>query len=525
MRITKISGLAARMMALSVMSAGAASLVTGCFKDLGNYDYTEINEAVIGDKGFGSVYNVRINETLSIEPEISFTLDSEGTGDYSYEWVAVGQTLLRGERFTIGTERNLDYTVKLEADNYILYFKVRENATGIVYSKDVELNVMSPYSVGWLLAGEADGAGQVDMMSISSDIIFYKDALDMEDDTPLSPVHCVWVDNDTWTSEDRLYVGTADGSYKFDRSSFKGSEETDIRYSFAVDPGDELYDVTDIQQLISDNAGSVRVAAVINSRAHTISTDGGLIENSCSFYKDADGNMTDFSVADRIICNHKQSGSRTMVFYNTDEKEFCYISGLTVEGMKTLGDAENDLFSWKTRTDFPDGLDFVSAVNSYFSNGQSAVILKLPGSDTYYIYCITANRNQPYMQKDGRFLVDNAIAPDFGDSPCYAMTSTYGYMLYASGNTLYGYDFRKSPQQRVALRTFDAPISCIMADTETDEKYGDFVYVATYDDSRSRSGILYKLQMTDSPDRIEAEDAGKWDKGLLKIKDMHYKTF
>ena len=77
----------------------------------------------------------------------------------------------------------------------------------------------------------------------------------------------------------------------------------------------------------------------------------------------------------------------------------------------------------------------------------------------------------------------------------------------------------------MALRTFDAPISCIMADTETDEKYGDFVYVATYDDSRSRSGILYKLQMTDSPDRIEAEDAGKWDKGLLKIKDMHYKTF
>ena len=57
------------MMALSVMSAGAASLVTGCFKDLGNYDYTEINEAVIGDKGFGSVYNIRINETLSIEPE------------------------------------------------------------------------------------------------------------------------------------------------------------------------------------------------------------------------------------------------------------------------------------------------------------------------------------------------------------------------------------------------------------------------------------------------------------------------
>ena len=457
----------------------AAILAAGCFRDLGNYDYTDINEAVIGDSGFTAPYNIRINETLTITPDITFTLDPDGTGDYTYEWVAVGQTLYRGERFTIGTGRDLDYVMKLNADNYILYLKVMDNATGIVYSKDVELNVMSPYSTGWMMAGEAGGKGQVDMMSISGDVIFYT-----------------------------------------------GSAAGDIKYSFAIDPGEDTYSLTDSEQVRTDTA-PLRHSVIINGRAYIVSTEGGMIENSFSFYEDADGNQRDIHVADRIICNHSQSGCRTMVFYNTDDREFCYISGLSVEGMKTLGDGEDDLFSWKTGNDFPEtgGLDFVSCCNSFFSNGQSAAILKVPDTDTYYIYCITANRNQPDMIKNGRYAVDNGTAPGFGDSPSYAMTTNHGYMLYASGNTLYGYNFRKEPQECTVLHTFDAPVCFIMADNETEEKYDDCIYVATYDDSRERSGILYKFRMTDSPDRMELTSVETWDEGLLKIRDMYYKKF
>ena len=53
-----------------------------CFKDLGNYDYTEINEAVIGDAGFGKPYDCRTGiDRLTIHPDITFTKDSEGQGD------------------------------------------------------------------------------------------------------------------------------------------------------------------------------------------------------------------------------------------------------------------------------------------------------------------------------------------------------------------------------------------------------------------------------------------------------------
>ena len=128
------AGTAFRQFGRTALIFAATFLAAGCFRDLGNYDYTDINEAVIGDSGFTAPYNIRINETLTITPDITFTLDPEGTGDYTYEWVAVGQTLYRGERFTIGTGRDLDYVMKLDADNYILYLKVTDNATGIVYS-------------------------------------------------------------------------------------------------------------------------------------------------------------------------------------------------------------------------------------------------------------------------------------------------------------------------------------------------------------------------------------------------------
>lgn len=90
---------------VSIMLAG------GCFKDLGNYDYTEINDIVISDKGFSATYNVRLNsDVLKIEPEITFTKDADGSGSYSYEWVAVGQNF--SEARDLSSERKGTSTIR-----------------------------------------------------------------------------------------------------------------------------------------------------------------------------------------------------------------------------------------------------------------------------------------------------------------------------------------------------------------------------------------------------------------------------
>lgn len=493
-------------------------VAVSCFRDLGNYDYAPVNEAVIGEKGFEKTLDVRRDkDVLKIEPEITFTIDEAGTGNYEYEWVAVGQHFYRGERFVIGTQRNLEYPVSLQAEEYILYLKVKDPVTDMVFSRSVPLNVRSINTLGWILGGEDHaGNGQVDMISISSDMMYLRPALTMEDGLVMAPVELVWIDNDEWTSDERLYVGTSAGSYKFDRANFNGSPYTSMQYSFAFPDQGASFVMTDSQK-VSDK----RHVVIVDGKAYEVSSDGGMIGNTFCVYDD----VSVFSVADKMICNHTHpQGIRTFVFYDRDNRKFCYIAGLVVRGMNSLGDGESDKWSWDTTNDFEHGLDMVTAVNSYFGGGVSIAIMNDPLTTGKWLYSITAPHTGTPV-KGERYEVDKNIATGFDEATGYMLTTNHGFLIYASGNRLYGYNFRKTPHECVVLDEFDAPVTCLKADYDTADKYSDVFYVATYDDARERSGIVYGYQVEDNPDHMRVIRRNKWDEGFLKVRTMCYKAF
>lgn len=487
----------------------------GCFKDKGNYDYVDVNEVMIGDRGFDTIYDVRTSiDRLVISPQITFTMDPSSVGDYSYSWVAVGQNFLRGQRFVIGNQRELDYPVKLGQDSYILYLKVKDNTTGIEFSRDVPLNVRSLYSVGLLLAGQDEnGAGQMDMISMSHDTIVVRNALRMDDGLQMGPVNMVWVDNDEWASEERLYVGSAAGTYKFDRDNFNAGPYSHLRYSFAF-PDDNSPCIMTDNQKISDK----RQIIIVDNSAYVVG-DGGMLGNPINTYD----NASYFDVAGNMICNHRQKDVRTFAFYNSEAHEFCYVSGLSAFKLTRLGDAEEDTYSWNTENDFPQGLEMTGSVNSFFNGGQSAAVMYDAAGGKYYIYTLTANRSGT-VSKNGRYEVQ-ASAENFASSVAWMMTTNHGYMLYASANRLYGLNFRSEPQQCTVLREFDAPITAMFNDFFSSEMYEDNFYVATYDDDTPRSGTLYKFGMVDSPDEMSIVQRCVWDDGLLKINSIFYKAY
>ena len=496
----------------------AVLTLSGCFKDLGNYDYIQVNEAVIDKEGFEQTYDVRRkSDVLTITPQLSFTIDRNGTGNYSYEWVAVGQNFYRGERFVIGTQKNLDYAVELQAEEYILYFKVKDLDTDLVYSKSVGLNVRATNTMGWILAGEDhQGNGQADMISISSTMLYLKNALELREGLTLAPISIAWIDNDEWTSEDRLYVGSASGSYKFGRDDFAATPFTGLRYSFAFPSESDPYIMTDSQK-VSDK----RHVIIVDGKAYIVSSDGGMIGNTFCIYDE----IHDFSVADKMICNHTDvQGVRTFIFYDKDNHKFCYIAGLTVKGMNNLGDAEGDEWSWNTTVDFNGGLEMKTAVNSFFSSGQSLALMEDTATGEDWIYGVTAPRTGS-PAKTGRYKVDKTVATGWDDAVGYMLTTNHGFLIYASGSAIYGYNFKKVPQECVLLKQFDAPVTCLKADYETSEKYSDVFYVATYDDARERSGKVYKFQVTDDPDRMAVEQKLVYDEGFLKVRSMCYKAF
>ena len=129
-------------------------LLGGCYGDKGNYDYREINEIVIGARGFEGVeYKLRSGiDELKISPYITASQDPGLTGSYEYEWVVVGQVRNPGERTTIARTRDLDYAVNLPSDDYSLLLRITDPATGLMFSRSTTISVSTAYTRGWLVA-------------------------------------------------------------------------------------------------------------------------------------------------------------------------------------------------------------------------------------------------------------------------------------------------------------------------------------------------------------------------------------
>ncbi len=491
----------------------------GCFKDLGNYDYAEINEIVIGDKGFDKAYDIRRDyEPFEIEPEIVFTGDPDGLGNYSYEWVAVGQNLFRGQRFVIGTERVLHCDkLMLEAEQYILYLKVKDLSTDVVFSRSVELTVKSATTEGWLLAGEDEnGRGQMDMISLSTEILYPTNLLIAEGGLELAPIDLVWISNDEYADDERVFAGTANGSYRFDRETFTGNPNTSLKSSFVFPPESGPYSMTACYDI-----DMKRHILIVDNRGYEMKD--GIIGNTFCTYD----NLTDFDIADRFIYNlsFEPGHARLMcIFYDMENKMFCYMPS----GVSTESKLDNALWNWSTKDVAENGLDMLTTVNSFFNKGLGVAVMTDPVTGDCYLYEITVPP-YGYPSKEGRYKVDKAVAAGFETSPDYIISTYQGYMIYASGNKLYAYDYNAGPQRLELLYEFPASssVTCIKADYESDynTRDKDFFYVATYDEGKPRSGVVYKFSVVDDPDMMKVNLLETHDRNFLKIHSMCFKAF
>ena len=95
-----------------------------------------------------------------------------------------------------------------------------------------------------------------------------------------------------------------------------------------------------------------------------------------------------------------------------------------------MADSDSDnTFSWNTKKDFaPDGLDFVTTINSLFGSGQSATLLKNPIDGKLYLYTYTITRTGGSATKGGKYMVSGATNID--QSELFSLTNRQGYLIY-----------------------------------------------------------------------------------------------
>lgn len=168
-----------RHLKLFILTFLASVLFCSCYKDLGNYDYNEINEVTI--EGLKDT-TVLLGAPFKLTPGIIGTIDKNGdTTKYTYKWKAIGpSSLLVGDRVKdLGTNYTLYLPgVTLQPLKWTVFLFVTDKETGITWKASFDLTVSTSVYEGYLLLTEVNDSTRLDMLSYrNGSFVLMKDVL------------------------------------------------------------------------------------------------------------------------------------------------------------------------------------------------------------------------------------------------------------------------------------------------------------------------------------------------------------
>lgn len=140
-------------------------LVTGCFKDKGNYDYSDINSLEI-DMGEGVGYTgsqeIILGESFDILPVIRFVNGSTDASHLTYRWYIKSS----GESLPEWTKLHFQWTPhRLMQDAIVL--EITDTRTGVQYVQTASIKVKSPYDrFGLQVLSDRDDCAEFSLVRI-----------------------------------------------------------------------------------------------------------------------------------------------------------------------------------------------------------------------------------------------------------------------------------------------------------------------------------------------------------------------
>lgn len=502
----------------------SALLLGSCAKDLGTYDYHEINDVKI--VGVNSTYSVRRGlDTLRIKPVLTATMDGGDTTRYRYLWI-----VREGMNMdTIGHFKNLEYPVTLAPLKYQLFYRIRDKQTGVEWQANADLTVGTPYSRGWLIMGEDEqGYAEAEMLFMQNDTLHLKHLLSESGlprlREPMSLQH-------TGGGLDvymKLWAMTKSGSYYLDRVTMKGTPGNNMSKILYIS---EAVDPQSLQPIVI--APQIRNAAgqLSTNNYRVMLTKGGdifasyLVINGGDFYNNpinrvATAQNVRIPAAPYLL--YAAGNMTTVMWYDTVNERFLNYSGFGFStSSAVLTDVAGAAFPWNQGAT---GRKLVYAENTRNTsdgsdNGNSFAIMKDP-ANVHHIYKFYANGSAPV--KRAAYIVP-PMATDFDKASFYAFSSNRTVVFYAVGNKLYAYDYNPGNERFYQYAEVgNDQITMLKFDTQVDHLLNS-LYIATY--NTATKGTLRRYTVGNNPNVVELALAPKstWP-GLVKVKDINWRA-
>lgn len=519
---------------LIVWAGMMLALCISCYDDKGSYDYHPINEIKVSNwkaGGYSAIYKsdtLRINPVSHAgasgkEPVILFTEDSISVDRYEYEWTAVTNTVdeSRQIRKVVGNQRNLEYFVELPPDPYVLYLKIKDRQTGVIWQSQTYLNVLSVTDSGLLILGEEeDGTVGLDMISMAKDTVVLKSLLNGNGLPGLkNPRRVMFTGSSYRPDYMRLWIATGDGSYYLDLSTFQSEEQNSLRgmvYS--------SYNMPKVLNLV-DMSSRTRYTSMGSSRV--MMSDDYVFATSVIMEENYTDPLNRLSASDENFFRPFPFIFTSVYYpacwivYDEDHHCFTYFMNSSALAVTKLQDASDEVFPWIQ----PEGRKCIYGENTMntsggSTNGNSMTLME--DKDSFYVYQFYAyasvySPTNKAPQKRAGYVVDKTKAIGLKSNLLYAFASQRSLLLYAEGSILHAYDYANNIHYQKDLGD---EITFLKFDFYGDN-YDEFI-VATYDPVKK--GIVKRYLLNSDLNTFEPQwiKGWEWD-GLVKVKDIDFR--
>ncbi len=408
-----------RLFIYLALTIGICSLYS-CYKDLGNYSYKDVNKVVIGGVDTVHGYAVSLGDTLTIDPNLTLTLDAGGSHQYKYEWSWFDS---RNGNQVISTEKNLRLRINKVPGPYTLQYKVTDSTTGVLFHIRCSVLVRTEVYEGYLVLSDVGGNSRLDMLSydaISGGFTQYTDVLTkMHSSLPPQgqpyKVLATRVSNAFSFSDSTygIYLVTASGTNRVHPETFDYSPTYNIRYEVAGNIAPDFK----ADNLISDPAFYF-VSIYMVSDHNVYLRTGGVPLYNLPINKYVGRPI--FKASDYIVSD----GSGNATLFNMDDRIFAVThstNGTTVQDPPAAIPANGE-------ADYPAGAD----------------LLWMAKSSTGYGYAVT---KQGAFSKLSKFTpgslpiyCDTIWGTDIDKATHFAVSANPEYLFYSVGAKVYEYD-------------------------------------------------------------------------------------
>lgn len=497
--------------------------VVSCAKDLGNYDYHEINELTITDIA-NSYSAITSLDTLKITPKVNMTDEVSGADHLTYIWVVKDGTTVID---TAGKAKELKYPIKLAPKNYTLQLRIEDKKTKVTWTKKASLSVGTAYSRGLLLMGEtADGHAELDFISMVRDTILVQNILKSNGLPVLTgPLMAQHTGGNEATI--RMWVSTRTGAYYLNRIDMTGTATNTFgKLLYLTDKIDKSKEFPSIvAPQILNAAGSI---GNNYSRAVLTST-GNIYANSLfgapDFYANPiNRHKSDFNslITAAPYLFYSIANMNSLLWYDSLKDRFMNFTSLGFNlTSDILTDGENDPFPWDQSAS---GRKLIYGENTRNTDGGSTLgnsfaVMK-DAQNNCFVYKFYANGGTPSKRNIYNI---KPMATDFHKADHYTFSSHRTVVFYSVGNKLYAYDYNPGNEKLYEFPAIGTDqITLLKCDTQIDHVTNS-LYVATY--NSTTKGTLRRFNVGNDPNTVDIQPVknAKWD-GLVKVKTMNWRA-